>query len=176
MLAELLSPELQAIQLDLVRANLELQVESETLRRIRDLAPVARRRVLEAVQQLGYTPNAIARGLVTNRTQLVGVIVSDVTNPFYPEFLEASGNLLAERGFRMVFHNGAKDEGDEELPGAVSGTRRSISRQPPVLLRSARFAGDARAYAPGAAAGMENTPRHKPGTRSRKHHSSGSAK
>jgi len=42
---------------------------------------------------------------------------------------------------------------DEELPGAVSGTRRSISRQPPVLLRSARFAGDARAYAPGAAAG-----------------------
>jgi len=44
------------------------------------------------------------------------------------------------------------DEGDEELPGAVSGTRRSISGQPPVVLRSARFAGDARAYAPGAAA------------------------
>ena len=44
------------------------------------------------------------------------------------------------------------DEGDEELPGAVSGTRRSISRQPPVVLRSTRFAGDARAYAPGAAA------------------------
>jgi LacI family transcriptional regulator len=79
------------------------------------VAPATRRRVLEAVQQLGYTPNAIARGLVTNRTQLVGVIVSDVTNPFYPEFLEASGHLLAERGFRMVFHNAAKHEGDDEL-------------------------------------------------------------
>jgi LacI family transcriptional regulator len=79
------------------------------------VAAGTRRRVLDAVQELGYTPNAIARGLVTRRTQLVGVIVSDVTNPFYPEFLEASGEVFADRGFRMVFHNAAKDEGDEEL-------------------------------------------------------------
>ena len=49
--------------------------------------------------------------------------------------------------------SGATFDGtDEEMPGAVSTTRRSISRQPPAVLRSPRFAGDARALAPGSAA------------------------
>jgi LacI family transcriptional regulator len=66
---------------------------------------------MEVVERLGYTPNAIARGLVTRKTDLVGVVISDVTNPFYPELLEAIAERLAHHGLKMVLFNvGDRDE------------------------------------------------------------------
>jgi LacI family transcriptional regulator len=76
------------------------------------VAPETRQRVMEIVQRLGYAPNAIARGLVTSRTQLVGVIVSDVTNPFYPELLEAISARLADHGLKMLFYNTGRGGAD----------------------------------------------------------------
>ena len=74
-----------------------------------------RERILAISKSLGYSPNAVARGLVTSRTGLVGVVVSDITNPFYPEFLEEIGRTLAERDQQMLLQNAAT--GDQE--GAV---------------------------------------------------------
>ena len=51
------------------------------------VAPKTRARVLEVATRLGYYPNAMARGLVTQRSNLVGVVVGDSANPFYPEVL-----------------------------------------------------------------------------------------
>jgi LacI family transcriptional regulator len=61
-----------------------------------------RQRVIDVIDRHGYTPNAIARGLVTSRTSLVGVLISDIMNPFYPELLEAIGSQLAAYGLRML--------------------------------------------------------------------------
>src|SRR5262245_36001063 len=44
-----------------------------------------RARVLSAIRQLGYSRNAAARSLVTGRTNLVGIVVSDLFNPFFAE-------------------------------------------------------------------------------------------
>jgi LacI family transcriptional regulator len=74
--------------------------------------PATRQRVLDAVAQLHYRPNAIARGLVTRSTGLVGVIVGDITNPFYPELLEAIASQLGEHDLKMLLYNSAG--GDEE--------------------------------------------------------------
>jgi LacI family transcriptional regulator len=76
------------------------------------VAPETRLRVMEVVEQLGYAPNAIARGLVTSRTQLVGVIGSDVTNPFYPELLEAMSARLSDHGLKMLFYNTGRNTAD----------------------------------------------------------------
>ncbi|MCU0313716.1 MAG: LacI family transcriptional regulator [Solirubrobacteraceae bacterium] len=76
------------------------------------VAPGTRDRVLAVIERHGYAPSALARGLVTNRSQLIGVIVADITNPFYPEFIEAIGESLAARELRMLFYNGGL--GDEE--------------------------------------------------------------
>jgi LacI family transcriptional regulator len=76
----------------------------------------ARERVLAASRDLGYRPNDVARGLVTRRTGTIGVVVSDILNPFYPEFLEALGIALGARGERMLLQNvasgGAHGEAD----------------------------------------------------------------
>lgn len=43
--------------------------------------------VLKRAQEIGYSPNPFARSLITKRTRIVGVVVADITNPFYPEVL-----------------------------------------------------------------------------------------
>lgn len=76
------------------------------------VAPETRARVLEAIERLNYTPNAIARGLVTSKTGLIGVVVSDIMNPFYPEFLEAITDTLGDHGLRTVLYN-ARNQGED---------------------------------------------------------------
>ncbi len=69
------------------------------------VASETREKVLEVVERLGYTPNALARGLVTSRSGLVGVIASNVTNPFYPQFLESIGQRLVASNLSMLLWN-----------------------------------------------------------------------
>ena len=45
-----------------------------------------------------YTPNLAARSLITRRTQTIGVVVSDITNPFYPELLDILHDEFALAG------------------------------------------------------------------------------
>ncbi len=49
------------------------------------IASETRRLVLERANLIGYRPNPFAQSLITNKTQIVGMVVSDLTNPFYPE-------------------------------------------------------------------------------------------
>jgi DNA-binding LacI/PurR family transcriptional regulator len=51
------------------------------------IAPSTRKAVLERAAEIGYAPNPLARSLITKRTRIAGVVVSDITNPFYPEVL-----------------------------------------------------------------------------------------
>ncbi|MGW8378225.1 LacI family DNA-binding transcriptional regulator [Streptomyces sp. ODS28] len=64
-------------------------------------------RVRAAMQETGYRPHAAARTMRTSRTATVGVVVSDITNPFYPQLLEAVAESLERAGQRMVLWNAA---------------------------------------------------------------------
>ncbi|KAA5834998.1 LacI family DNA-binding transcriptional regulator [Saccharopolyspora hirsuta] len=75
------------------------------------VAAATRQRVLAAMEEAGYRPHAAARTMRTRRTSTVGVVVADITNPFYPQLLEAVGRALDEAGQRMVLWN-APDPGD----------------------------------------------------------------
>ena len=59
-----------------------------------------RERVMKAVKELGYQPNAIARGLITRRSNMVGVIVSNLN--FYPEVLSELSARFTERGVHVL--------------------------------------------------------------------------
>lgn len=65
----------------------------------------ARRAIETAMNTLGYTPNAAARTLITGRSRLIGLVVSNITNPFYPEVIEAVVATAAERGYNVVLCN-----------------------------------------------------------------------
>ena len=66
------------------------------------IAPETRRRVEEAAAALGYQPNAIASGLITKRSNLVAVLISNLTNLYYPEVLAQLSHRLDERGVRVL--------------------------------------------------------------------------
>lgn len=61
-----------------------------------------RERVLEAVVSTGYSPNILARAMKTRRTGTIGVVVARITNPFYPELLEALSAELEAAEQHMV--------------------------------------------------------------------------
>lgn len=61
-----------------------------------------RRRVMDAAAQVGYRPNAIARGLITQRSNMVGVIISKLVNLNYPEVLVELTQRFSSRGIRVL--------------------------------------------------------------------------
>ena len=61
-----------------------------------------REKVLKAAEELGYSPNALARGLNSNRTGIIGVVLSDTYNVYYYGLLNILTNLLQEYGLRVM--------------------------------------------------------------------------
>jgi len=59
-------------------------------------------RVMTAAGKLGYRPNAIARGLITQRSNMVAVIITEQTNLYYPEVLFQLTHRFSERGIRVL--------------------------------------------------------------------------
>ena len=78
--------------------------------------PESRKRVLEAADQLGYIPNAIAQIMTSGRSGIVGVVVSSYFNLFYYKILQILTNQLSEKGLRaMVFTSDPKEDINELL-------------------------------------------------------------
>jgi LacI family transcriptional regulator len=73
------------------------------------------RRVLEAAGQLGYRPNPIARGLKTNRSYTIGVLIPDLTNPLFPPILRGIEDRLGEEGYTALMANTDNDAEREQI-------------------------------------------------------------
>jgi LacI family transcriptional regulator, galactose operon repressor len=70
--------------------------ESERVR------PQTRRRVEEAISELGYVPSRLARGLSRQRTGTIAVIVPDVANPFFTLIVRAAEDVARRAGYRVI--------------------------------------------------------------------------
>lgn len=73
-----------------------------------------RDRVMAAADKLGYRPNAIARGLITQRSNMVAVIISQQTNLYYPEVLFQLTQRFSDRGIRVLLF-ALEHESDSDL-------------------------------------------------------------
>ncbi len=65
----------------------------------------ARRAVTAAMKEMRYTPNALARGLSTRRTGTIGLIISDITNPFHAEVARGVEDLAADYESNVILCN-----------------------------------------------------------------------
>jgi LacI family transcriptional regulator len=70
-------------------------------------------RVLVAAKELGYRPNSLARGLKTNRTFTVGMLLPDLTNPLFPPIVRGIEDALGEADYTVILANTDNDEDKE---------------------------------------------------------------
>lgn len=87
------------------KAGTSVSTVSRVLTRTGPVAEETRVRVMAAIVELGYRPNALARGLVQKRTGTIGVILPDVANPFYAEVLRGMGDVAAANGLHLLLAN-----------------------------------------------------------------------
>ena len=87
------------------RAHTSVSTVSRVLTGSGPVAEATRNRVLEAIEELGYKPNALARGLVRRRTGTIGVVIPDVANPFYAEVLRGMSDVASGQGLHMLLVN-----------------------------------------------------------------------
>jgi DNA-binding LacI/PurR family transcriptional regulator len=81
------------------------------------IAPAMREKVMEAALALGYQPNVIARSLSTRRSNIVGIVMASMTNPFYTELLEQLTRALQQVGLQtLLFHAPPGEDVDSQLP------------------------------------------------------------
>lgn len=71
--------------------------------------PEKRERILKLIEKYNFTPNAMARGLVDTRSKVIGIIVSDVRNPFYSEMFVACEQAARKRGYTVLLYNSLRE-------------------------------------------------------------------
>lgn len=91
------------------KAGVSHSTVSRSLHGHPSIPAATRERIGAIARDLGYRPNVLARGLVTRRSGVVGVVVGEITNPFFPELIERLGHHLSARDRQMmVFHVGSE--------------------------------------------------------------------
>jgi LacI family transcriptional regulator, galactose operon repressor len=79
------------------------------------LSPETTERVRQAAEQLGYRVNRMARALKTRRSFAIGMLIPDITNPFFPPVVKGAEDALADAGYTLVLANTDNDETKERL-------------------------------------------------------------
>jgi len=84
------------------RAGVSIATVSRAVNRIPTVDPALAERVWEAIKEVGYLPNTQARALVSGRSHMLGLIVSEITNPFFPELVQEFENLAVAQGYEVL--------------------------------------------------------------------------
>ena len=86
-------------------ANVSPGTVSNVLNNTRYVDPDKTERVLKAISEINYVPNAIARGLRVKESKTIGLLLSDITNPFYPDLAKGCEDEAQTKGFNVVMMN-----------------------------------------------------------------------
>jgi LacI family transcriptional regulator len=90
-------------------AGVSSQTVSRALNNKGEISTETRKRVLEIVQRLGYRPNTLARGLVTQKTSTLGLVVPDIANPFFSEVARGAEDAAHTAGYSLLLCNAMED-------------------------------------------------------------------
>ena len=91
---------------DIARAaHVSYATVSRALNNKYGVKPATRQKIQGIAKRLNYHPNAIARGLVTRQTRTVGLILPDITNPFFPEVARGIEDGAQEQGYSVFLCN-----------------------------------------------------------------------
>ena len=106
------------------RAKVSIATVSRTINGVPTVAPQLSRRVWKVIEELGYYPNTQARALVSGRSRIFGLIVSEITNPFFPEIVQGFEDMAVQHNYEVLITSTVHDS--KRMAHAV---RRMIERR-----------------------------------------------
>ncbi len=106
------------------RARVSTATVSRAINRVPTVDPQLAKRVWKVVDELGYYPNRQARALVSGRTRIFGLIVSEITNPFFPEIVQSFEDMAVQNGYELLLTSTVHDPKRMEI-----SVRRMIERR-----------------------------------------------
>jgi LacI family transcriptional regulator len=86
-------------------AGVSTATVSHVINNTRFVSEETRQKVLAAIDACGYTPNAHARSRASGRSRMLGLIISDIANPFFPELVKAIEEKASARGYEIILSN-----------------------------------------------------------------------
>ena len=117
------------------RAGVSKSLVSLVLRDEPNVSDEKRAAVTRAAEEIGYRPNAVARSLVRRRSYLIGVMVSDLHNPYFTDVIDGIQTAARGSGYHALFNTGgrAAAEEDEALDALLQLRTDGIVMAGPVL-------------------------------------------
>jgi len=91
------------------RAKVSTATVSRTINRIPTVKPQLAKRVWKAVEELGYFPSMQARALVSGKSRIFGLIVSEITNPFFPEIVHVFEETALQHNYEVLLTSTVHD-------------------------------------------------------------------
>lgn len=91
------------------RAGVSLMTVSRVVNDRPGVGNATRERVRQAIDSLGYRPNIVARGLKASSSRTIGLMVPDVTNPYFPEIVRGAEDGAIEHGYTLLLTNVIED-------------------------------------------------------------------
>ncbi|MGI1691725.1 LacI family DNA-binding transcriptional regulator [Thermoanaerobacter uzonensis] len=86
-------------------AGVSIKTVSRVINNQRDVKPETREKVLKIIKEIGYQPNAIARGLRMKKTYSIGVIIGDITNNFYSDIVRGIEDFALSKNYSILLAN-----------------------------------------------------------------------
>lgn len=94
-------------------ADVSLGTVSHVINNSAKVREPLRQRVLEAVKLLNYQPSQLARGLRRDKTNIIGMIIPDITNPFFPAVVRGAEDAAFSSGYRLLLCNADNNQAKE---------------------------------------------------------------
>jgi len=91
------------------RAGVSTMTVSRVLNESHRVQPETRQKVERVISELGYVPNSLARGLSSQKTGVIALIVADVANPFFTKLVRGAENVAWRNGYRAILCNTEND-------------------------------------------------------------------
>ncbi|MBP7960357.1 MAG: LacI family DNA-binding transcriptional regulator [Caldilineaceae bacterium] len=87
------------------RAGVSIKTVSRVVNEQGEISEATRQNVLAVIKELRYRPNLLARGLVTQRTNTIGLVIGDITNPFFSEVARGVQDVARAEGYNIFLAN-----------------------------------------------------------------------
>jgi LacI family transcriptional regulator len=95
------------------RAGVSRMTVSRVINNSSYISPETRERVLQAIAELGYIPNTLARSLRFKQTKTIALVLADITNPFFTTITRGVEDTASEQGFSVMFCNTDESQSEE---------------------------------------------------------------